>query len=350
MTAIPATGRPASKTVQSGIRPFDIGRDLRPVAELIADAFATELDDRGSAALREMRVMSRLGGIIDVLNRTTGEFDDYFGGFVWVEDGKVVGNITVQRADKYGNRWQIANVAVAPTYRGRGLSRRMMETALDHIGEHGGKWVVLQVYAQNSVARTLYDHLGFQEMGGLADLEASVTPKYTGQPGKIANFHSFSANDWQPLYELANNQLGAQAQWWRAIRRNDFQSPLEQQFGEWLWRSIGRQQVYRRCIQSAQRFEAAVILTVQRWSGPHKLQVWVRPDNYGLYEQPLLGWVLQTLQEYPRRPVLVQASASHSAMLDALVQHGFRVVRTLLTMRLELAPSQPAGDHTDHAE
>jgi hypothetical protein len=91
-------------------------------------------------------------------------------------------------------------------------------------------------------------------------------------------------------------------------------------------------------------------LTVQRWSGPHKLQVWVRPDNYGHYEQPLLGWVLQTLQEYPRRPVLVQASANHSAMLDTLVQHGFRVVRTLLTMRLELAPSQPAGDHPDHAE
>jgi GNAT superfamily N-acetyltransferase len=131
-----------------------------------------------------MRVMSRLGGIIDVLNRTTGEFDDYFGGFVWVEDGKVVGNITVQRADKYGNRWQIANVAVAPMYRGRGLSRRMMETALDHIGEHGGKWVVLQVYAQNSVARTLYDHLGFQEMGGLADLEAPVTPKYTRPTGQ----------------------------------------------------------------------------------------------------------------------------------------------------------------------
>ena len=40
---------------ENGIRPFDIGKDLRPVAELIADAFAHELDQRGASALRNTR-------------------------------------------------------------------------------------------------------------------------------------------------------------------------------------------------------------------------------------------------------------------------------------------------------
>ncbi len=35
----------------------------------------------------------------------------------------VVGNITVQRADKFGSRWQIANVAVAPSHRVAAASR-----------------------------------------------------------------------------------------------------------------------------------------------------------------------------------------------------------------------------------
>ena len=133
--------------------PSILTSDLRAVAELIAVSFASELDDRGNSALREMRFMSNFGGFIGLINRSTGEFNDMLNGFVWVEAGKVVGNITVQRADRIGSRWQIANVAVAPDYRGRGISRRLMETALDHVARCGGEWTVLQVYARNEVAR-----------------------------------------------------------------------------------------------------------------------------------------------------------------------------------------------------
>lgn len=339
MTAVPTAQRPPATIIQSGIRPFDIGRDLRAVAELIAEAFRHELDDRGTAALREMRVMSHLGGFLRIINGATSELDDYFGGFVWVDHGKVVGNITVQRADKYGNRWQIANVAVAPSYRGRGLSRQLMEQALAHIRDQGGKWAVLQVYAQNVIARSLYDHLGFEEVDGQVEMEASKPPKVQ-PPATIADFHTFAAHNWQPLYELANNQLGARAQWWRAIRRSDFETPLEQQLGEWLSHQIGRQQVHRRCIQRSQRFEAAIIMTARRWRGAHKLQLWVRPENYGQLEQPLVQWGLAALQDAPVWPVQAQISASHSAAQEVLHSVGFRTVRTLLTMRLDVNPTR----------
>ncbi len=335
MTAIQAATGRLSKNEQVGIRPFDIGRDLRPVAELIADAFAHELDSRGNAALREMRIMSHIGGFLKLLNRSTGEFDDVFGGFVWIEDGKVVGNVTVQRADKTGNRWQIANVAVAPNYRGRGISRRLMNRALEHISSCGGQWAVLQVYARNAVARHLYSNLEFEELGGSVDLWLEKTPKIEPPPS-MPNFYTFSSNHWQPLYELANSQHNAVAQWWRAVRRSDFQITLEQQASEWFSHAAGRNKVYRHCVQTTQRFDAAIILTAARWRGVHQLQLWVRPEKYGQHETELMQWALGVLQDYPRWPIQVNLSTEHVAALDVAQRYGFQVQQTLLTMRRKI--------------
>ncbi len=190
-----AGGRPQES--HSGIRPFDIGRDLRPVAELIADAFSDELDPRGKAALREMRIMSHVSGLLKVVNRSTGEFDDVFNGFVWQEDGRIVGNVTVQRADRYGSRWQIANVAVDPKYRGRGIARRLMSEALNHVESLRGQWAVLQVYEHNTVARALYASLDFEDVGGTVDLRLDRLPRYDPPP-EIPGFTSFSARPVAP--------------------------------------------------------------------------------------------------------------------------------------------------------
>lgn len=338
MAAVQTAGRSESAVSQSGIRPFEIGRDLRPVAELISEAFAHELDERGMAALREMRAMSRLGGLLGLLNMAGGEFSDIFGGFVWIEEGRVVGNITVQRADKYGTRWQIANVAVARDWRGRGLSRKLMERALAYIREQGGKWAVLQVYAENRIARTLYDHLGFESVGGSAELRRAQRPAHVEPPPRIPDFHPFGAGEWQSLYDLANNQMGALAQWWRPVRRSEFEPSFDQQGAEWLWRILGRRQLFRRCIQYGQRFEAALVLSAQQWSGPHKLQLWVRPENYGRDEAALVQWALHALEPFPAWPVETTINSDHVAAIEALARFGFAPVRTLLTMRLEVAP------------
>ena len=332
MAVIDAAPRQMRGTIESGIRPFDIARDLRPVAELIADAFTNELDPRGLAALREMRMMSHLSGLLKLLSRSTGDLDDVFSGFVWVEDGKIVGNVTVQRADKYGNRWQIANVAVARNFRGRGIARRLMDQALTHIAESAGRWAVLQVYEHNQVAQHLYGNLGFEEVGGMVDLGLTRVPK-TNYPRPATNFHTFSVQHWQPLYELATNQLNAQTQWWRAMRRGEYQVSLEQQFGAWMWRTLGRQQIYRRCFQSQRRFEAALVLTAEHWRGTHELQMWVRPEHYGVYEHYMMQWTMATLQDYPRWPMKLTLSSDHVAGLRAAEAFGFEKQQTLVTMR-----------------
>lgn len=333
MAVLQAPGRQYDRILETGIRPFDLSQDLRAVAELIAVAFATELDDRGNAALREMRMMSHFGGFLGLVNRNTGEFNDMLNGFVWVESGVIVGNVTVQRADKIGSRWQIANVAVAPGFRGRGISRRLMETAVEHVESCGGEWAVLQVYARNAIARHLYDSMGFEEVGGIVDLRAERTPRIDVARRPDPHLAPFSASDWQPLYELANHQLGSQAQWWRAIRRTEYQQTLEEQFGEWFQHLIGKNDVYRRAAQVSPRFEAALVLTAQRWSGDHRLQLWTRPEHYGTYDESLLQWALFALQDYPRRPINISLSTEHGAAQEVLQAYGFQPLRTLVTMR-----------------
>lgn len=336
MAAMHVLANPTTQRVERGVRPFDLGRDLHPVARLIADAFADELDVQGEAALRELRIMGHMSGLVRLLSRSTGEFQDVFNGFVWIEDGKLVGNVTVQRAASGSGRWQIANVAVDPKYRGRGISRGLMETALDYVRDMGGTWAVLQVREQNAIARGLYDRLQFETMGGTVEMRCERTPKINGRPA-LPGLAPFSSADSTLLYDLANSEQSAESQWWRAVRRADFEVPIEQAMGEWFSRLAGRDRVYRMAVRDfTNRFESALILTARRWKGEHRLQLWVRPEAQERYERRLILWALAALQEYPVWPVTSSLNTGHTAARAALEEFGFRAHTTLLTMRRKI--------------
>jgi len=336
MAAMHALANPANQRIERGVRPFDLGRDLRPVARLIADAFADELDVQGEAALRELRIMGHMSGLVRLLSRSTGEFQDVFNGFVWIEDGKLVGNVTVQRAASSSGRWQIANVAVDPHYRGRGISRSLMETALEYVREMGGTWAVLQVREQNEIARGMYDRMRFEEMGGSVEMRCERVPKTNEHPA-LPGLAPFSSADSTLLYDLANSEQSAESQWWRAIRRADFDIPIEQGIGEWFSRLVGRDRVYRMAMRDfTGRFESAVILTARRWPGEHSLQLWVRPQAQERYERRLVLWALSVLQEYPVWPVVTSLGTSHTHARAALEEFGFQARTTLLTMRRKI--------------
>lgn len=327
------TDHAGEQPILHGVRPFDIGRDLRPVARLIAIAFADELDESGEAALRELRILGHMSGLIRLLTRSTGELQDVFNGFVWMEDGELVGNVTVQRANNNSGRWQIANVAVLPRFRGRGISRSLMETALDYVQEMGGTWSVLQVRANNEVARGLYERMGFEDMGGATELYAGRPPKNVEFSADVA-MQTYGGSHSQMLYELATSQQTAEAQWWRAVRKVDFEIPLEQRMGEWINQIVGREQVYRRAIREYQgRFEAAVKLTARRWRGIHEIDFWSRPDAGDEYQRTLISWALAQLKHYPVWPIKASLATNQTVAKDLLLEYGFEERHTLLTMR-----------------
>lgn len=110
----------AGREAANGLRPADVRRDLRGIADLLEEAFASELDEIGQRILREMRFWSRLGWLLKGLEWFLPPGEAFVPGYVWVEDGRVVGYAMVRRFQPGLEGWLIANVAVAPEFRGEG--------------------------------------------------------------------------------------------------------------------------------------------------------------------------------------------------------------------------------------
>ncbi len=62
-------------------------------------------------------------------------------------------------------RCHLANLAVAPEYRRRGIGSRLLREAMRHAREEDAKEVFLEVRAKNIQARRFYSRRGFMEVG-----------------------------------------------------------------------------------------------------------------------------------------------------------------------------------------
>jgi ribosomal protein S18 acetylase RimI-like enzyme len=316
---------------------LDPRRDLPQVADLIEQAFAGELDAGGQAALRELRWMGHMGGMASLLSLVGGNWPHQFGGYVWVEDGRVVGNVTVQRADDHARRWQIANVAVAPAYRGRGIARALMEAALDHIQAHDGTWAVLQVRADNVIACGLYERMGFEAISGSSEMRRPGPPWSPLPVSMPWLLEPLPAAAWREVYDLAVASLPTLAQWWQPLRPQRFQATVDQRLGEWLNRLSGQERVWRLGLREGGRMAVAVLVRGIRRQLAHRLEVWVHRAHWGKWEESLTAQALNLLIGYPTRDVVIQVNTEYTALMEALRASGFQDHRTLVTMRRRVA-------------
>lgn len=320
-------------TTHYGLRPLDPRRDLNQVADLIEEAFSGELEPGGIAALRDLRMLSRVGPLVSFMARSDPYLEDVLGGFVWVENDRVVGNVTLQRMDSYGSRWQIANVAVTRAYRGRGIGRALVEAALARIYERRGSWAVLQVRTDNAIARGLYETLGFEPLTQDTWLQLDELPAASAPVAQPAGLRRFDASEWQALYRLTSACRSEEAQWWRPVRSHDFMQLADQRMSEKLWELAGRNRIRRWAIHGSAGLLAWLSIDARRWQGVHQLAFAVHPAVRGQYEQPLVRYALAFLADYPPRPVRVDHQGEHLELMSALQDAGFRMVRNHLAMR-----------------
>ncbi|MCD6291246.1 MAG: GNAT family N-acetyltransferase [Anaerolineae bacterium] len=319
-----------------GLRPLDPCRDIIQVADLIEDAFAGELDAKGKAALRELRLVGRLGSLAGWLGRSWGGWLPFFSGYVWIEEGRVVGNVTVQQSDLDARRWQIANVAVAPAYRGRGIGRALMEAALEHIQQRGGEWAVLQVRADNAIARGLYERLGFEVITGSCEMRRPQPPQRKGALPTLPSLRPLSAKAWQEVYSLEVLSLSSLARWWHPPRSHRFQVTAGQRLGEWLNRLARRERVWRLGIREDGRLMAAVLVRRAGWHPPHRLGIWVHPTYQGQQEHALVAHALSLLAGSPAWEIVTHVNVEQEHLMEALKAAGFEPCRTLITMRRQM--------------
>ncbi len=146
------------------IRSIDLSRDLDQVADLIEQSFPIHLDPDGQTYIREMRKAARDMRIFGWLNSLTEIGDRKSAGFVWEQDGQIVGNLSLVPFVQGQNPiYLIANVAVAVNYRKRGIARMLTQHALKYLRGRGGGEVWLQVRDDNPPAISLYRSVGFSD-------------------------------------------------------------------------------------------------------------------------------------------------------------------------------------------
>ncbi|HVT84942.1 MAG TPA: GNAT family N-acetyltransferase [Chitinophagaceae bacterium] len=86
------------------------------------------------------------------------------GGFIWLakEQDEIAG--TVALINEGNGIFELAKMAVAKKWQGRGISRLLMETCLNKLREIGAKKVTLFSNHQLSVALQLYEKYGFRHV------------------------------------------------------------------------------------------------------------------------------------------------------------------------------------------
>ncbi len=159
---------------RQGLEPLDLRRDLRQVADLLDVAFREEKRDTPVPLQSAFSAVRALAPVLWLMAPLVPAIRGMFTGFVWLEDGRVVGNINVTRAPRGGDVWLIGNVAVHPGYRRQGIGRRLTQAAVELARERGARWVVLDVRDDNAGAQALYNGLGFQQVGGTREFYLSA--------------------------------------------------------------------------------------------------------------------------------------------------------------------------------
>lgn len=318
---------PAKANAHPHLRPLNILRDLTSVADLIELCFSSTMDNDGKRYVQDMRRAGGDNSFIQWANRAAESTSLPLTGYVWEEEGKVVGNVSLvpfrQGREKI---YLIANVATHPNHRGHGIARALTERAVEHAREKKISNLWLHVREDNPTAQKIYTELGFVERArrtswsAVTDARAQIpqmeiqlakrNPRdWEIQRGWLSNlypdflawhrnwnFDSLKPGFWNWLYLFL---MDANLRQWAAYKDGQFQSAL-------AWIPDGRRESLFPAITSNSDPAALTALLIQ-----------ARRDLF---------------HQYPRISLEFPAGEFDSAIRDA----GFIASRTLIWMQATL--------------
>ncbi len=338
MTRISARPFAAHPPVADGVRPVNLRTDLRPLADLIELVFSDSMDGGGRSAIREMRFLSRMGYGLKFIARLNELALGISLGFVYIKDGKLVGNVSVYPASypaALGETWILANVGVHPDFQRSGIARELMLASLDMVRKRGAARIILQVNYDNAPALRLYERHGFvyERAWRIWRRSGFTQASFAG----IDNFHITRRrpSEWQSEYALAQaarpNNLGGLG-WLKPLHRAAFQTPFWKQLRDVislnsLERLIIRDEAAGDILASCWLESAVSFGNIRAWffASP---QIDHRP-----YAQAHLG---NLVSRYSRSTIVVEHPRDDEVVSELLKQHQFKIKRELWHMRLDL--------------
>jgi ribosomal protein S18 acetylase RimI-like enzyme len=325
--------------VNDGLRPIKPVSDMIALADLMEIGFGAVMDESGRASLREMRALGRAGWLARLLYGIDGSLGGFQQGFVWMANGRMVGNVSIVPAALprvFGKGVVIANVVVHPDYQRQGIARELLAASLDLVRRQQRDFALLQVALDNHVAQRLYTQFGFRAERAFTHW---VRPNRLTAPNRLLEMPPFTiraGRDWQAEYRLAETVRPAQRGglgWLRPTYPGAFQPNFwtnAASFGptaeHWaLYRTPG--DPYRPDLLAAARVQAG-------FGGPDKFDMLIHPTMQGTLERPLLNFILRRL-DMSSRPTVTDHPSDDGLATSALEQYGFEPRRSEINMRLD---------------
>jgi len=303
-------------TLYSGLRTVDPRRDMGQVADLIEEVFRGDLDPFGRRMVREMRAMGKAGWLGWALNRMLLPPAARPQGFVWEEDGRVVGNASLLGVNEFPERWVLANVAVSPDYRRRGIARQMVEAGIELARARGAAELYLQVERDNPPAQRLYQQLGFETLVTRTNWRRAPGLDWEPARQRIA-IRPRRREEWNRQWELAVAVSPEGLFWPYPLDPSFFRTPGAGGRRHWLaWdgdRLLGS-------------------LTVREGSST-RMVILAPPEAQGEVERDLVSFGLSISRG--RKPIVIDYLAEVAS--QPLMDLGFRAERTLTWMRRRLS-------------
>jgi ribosomal protein S18 acetylase RimI-like enzyme len=302
---------------------------MAALAGLIEQAFSERLDASGRRMILGMKMFARAGSLGWFLGRWFLPPAAYPQGYVWEEDGEVVGNASLLPVSGFQQRWVMANVVVKPEYQRQGIARKLIMASIDHARLSGGRRIMLQVDRDNQGARTLYEDLEFKTFSTRTtwlrkgngewphdDTQGQVRPR--------------TSNEWREHWALAKRLHPEGLLWPFPVAASIFRpSGLENLFG------LGKPKHWVR--QEAGRLAGAVSIRPELERRLLRLMMVVEPEWREEIETGLLCEAMQESAALADDFVLDYPSDVAREKIEAL---GFKAIRELTWMGMKLEESE----------
>lgn len=318
--------------LERGIRPVNIRTDLAPIADLIEIAFSDRMDRGGRSALREMRMMSKLGIGAGIVFRMSDLTMGIQLGYVWVEDQKIVGNVSIYPTKDYTKQkvWVVANVATHPDYRRRGIARKLMHHSMEQITRNGGDRAVLQVDYDNYGAQKIYRDLGFVDERAWT-VWTRQGSRHVPSPAEFDNVFISRRRwrEWNAEFELAKqvrpNEKGGLG-WLRPTEKSQFQNTLL----NWADNLIKFRNKEHLIIRSKDENAILASLIIDRTFGTAtRLILIVHPDYVGLYDEALIS---TAVRRFGNEKLVIEHPHDQSFTNEIFRRYQFTSHRTAIHM------------------
>lgn len=309
------------------LRPFDVRRDLGGVADLVELCFAETLDADGQSFIQRMRNAAQQPAWLNWAALTAEWASGPFSGYVWEDKGRLVGNVSLIPYFRAGRRFfLIANVAVHPDYRRRGIARCLTEQAIEHVRERRAPCVWLQVREDNPAAVQLYRSLNFEEVARRTTwLSSSLLPEEQLQPGW--RFRRPRPAHWPQLRQWLASAYPLELTWHLSFNRNLMRPGL---WGDFL-RLLADAYIRAWGIEAQGQLKAAAYW--QLMAG-HANALWLAVDPQTADEELTALLVHLRRRLNSTRALFIEFPARQ--FNDAIRRAGFYAQQTLIWMRLAL--------------